>query len=116
MLDVDYHHGNGTQQIFYGRGDVLYASLHADPNRAYPYYAGYAEETGAGAGEGTTLNLPLPPQLDDDGFLAALERASDGLGPLGELEDPDRAATHELPDGVVTEMVRRGDDLHAPRR
>ena len=52
ILDVDYHHGNGTQQIFYGRGDVLYVSLHGDPDRAYPYFAGFAEETGAGAGRG----------------------------------------------------------------
>ncbi|MGZ8626805.1 MAG: histone deacetylase family protein, partial [Actinomycetota bacterium] len=48
ILDVDYHHGNGTQQIFYGRGDVLYVSLHGDPDRAYPYFTGFAEETGAG--------------------------------------------------------------------
>ena len=85
VLDVDYHHGNGTQQIFYGRGDVLYASLHADPNRAYPYYVGYAEETGAGDGAGTTLNLPLPPELDDEGFLDALEQALDTV----ESFDPD---------------------------
>ena len=60
ILDVDYHHGNGTQQIFYAREDVLYVSLHGDPDRAYPYFSGFAEETGAGAGVGATLNLPLP--------------------------------------------------------
>jgi acetoin utilization deacetylase AcuC-like enzyme len=75
VLDVDYHHGNGTQQIFYGRGDVQYVSLHADPNRAYPYFVGYADETGTGRGEGTTLNLPLPPDVDDERYLATLDHA-----------------------------------------
>ncbi len=60
ILDVDYHHGNGTQQIFWERGDVLYVSLHADPDRAYPYYSGFASERGSGDGDGRTLNVPLP--------------------------------------------------------
>ncbi|GAB4530626.1 MAG: acetylpolyamine amidohydrolase AphB [Parvularculaceae bacterium] len=60
VLDVDYHHGNGTQDIFYDRGDVFYASIHADPRRQFPFFLGYADETGAGAGEGANLNLPLP--------------------------------------------------------
>jgi acetoin utilization deacetylase AcuC-like enzyme len=75
VLDVDYHHGNGTQQIFYQRADVLYVSLHADPNRAFPYFIGWADERGAGAGEGFTLNLPLPPGCANDDYLAALEAA-----------------------------------------
>jgi acetoin utilization deacetylase AcuC-like enzyme len=60
ILDVDFHHGNGTQDIFYERADVLYASLHGDPAEAFPYFLGYADETGAGPGEGHNLNLPLP--------------------------------------------------------
>jgi len=60
VLDVDFHHGNGTQDIFYERQDVLYVSLHGDPAEAFPYFSGYADETGTGAGEGFTLNLPLP--------------------------------------------------------
>jgi len=60
VLDVDYHHGNGTQAIFYERGDVFFASIHGDPHTEYPYYLGYADERGAGAGEGCNLNLPLP--------------------------------------------------------
>ena len=75
VLDVDYHHGNGTQQIFYERGDVMYVSLHGDPARAYPYAIGFADETGAGAGVGANLNLPLPERLDDEGYLVALDHA-----------------------------------------
>ncbi|MDB5897508.1 MAG: acetylpolyamine aminohydrolase [Ramlibacter sp.] len=59
VLDVDYHHGNGTQAIFYERSDVFFASLHGDPHTEYPYYLGYADERGAGAGLGSNLNLPL---------------------------------------------------------
>ena len=60
VLDVDYHHGNGTQAIFYGRSDVLTVSIHGDPRTEYPFYLGHADECGSGAGEGCNLNLPLP--------------------------------------------------------
>jgi acetoin utilization deacetylase AcuC-like enzyme len=60
VLDVDYHHGNGTQSIFYARGDVLTVSLHGSPLTEYPFYLGHADERGEGAGEGANLNLPLP--------------------------------------------------------
>jgi acetoin utilization deacetylase AcuC-like enzyme len=83
VLDVDYHHGNGTQEIFWERGDVQYVSLHGDPVRAYPYHLGFSEEVGAGAGRGTTSNLPLPEGLDDDGYLAALDRACDAIERFG---------------------------------
>ena len=79
VLDIDYHHGNGTQQIFYDRSDVLYASVHADPDRAYPYFAGFADEHGAGAGRGATSNLPLPAGCDDAAFLATLSQALDAV-------------------------------------
>jgi acetoin utilization deacetylase AcuC-like enzyme len=79
VLDVDYHHGNGTEQIFYARGDVLYVSLHGDPNRAYPYFTGFAAETGAGSGAGATLNVPLPAGCDDARFLLELEHALDAV-------------------------------------
>jgi acetoin utilization deacetylase AcuC-like enzyme len=74
ILDVDYHHGNGTQQIFWRRGDVLYVSLHADPERQYPFFLGRADETGEGEGSGANLNLPLPAGTDDAAYLAALDR------------------------------------------
>ena len=76
VLDVDYHHGNGTQQIFYERDDVTFVSLHGDPVRAYPYHTGYADETGAGRGSGCDLNIPLPAGTDDDAYLAALDRGA----------------------------------------
>ena len=74
ILDVDYHHGNGTEQIFWRRGDVLYVSLHAHPDREYPYFLGWEDEVGEGEGRGANLNIPLPPGLDDAGYLAALDR------------------------------------------
>jgi acetoin utilization deacetylase AcuC-like enzyme len=83
ILDVDYHHGNGTQQIFYARGDVLYVSLHGDPDRAYPYFAGFAEETGAGAGAGANLNLPLPLGCLNEEYLANLDRALEAIDGFG---------------------------------
>ena len=60
ILDVDYHHGNGTQSIFYDREDVLYVSIHGDPNQEFPYYLGHADERGEGPGEGSNRNFPLP--------------------------------------------------------
>jgi acetoin utilization deacetylase AcuC-like enzyme len=75
ILDVDYHHGNGTQQLFWERGEVLYVSLHADPARAYPYYSGYATERGAGEGAGATRNFPLPAGTGLEGYAIALDEA-----------------------------------------
>lgn len=72
ILDVDYHHGNGTQDIFYARGDVLFVSIHADPATDYPYYWGHADERGEGAGEGFTLNLPLRRGTTLDAYREAL--------------------------------------------
>jgi acetoin utilization deacetylase AcuC-like enzyme len=60
ILDIDYHHGNGTQTLFYDRADVFFASLHGDPLTEYPFYLGHADEVGTGAGLGSNLNLPLP--------------------------------------------------------
>ena len=61
VLDVDFHHGNGTQDIFYERSDVLFCSLHGDPEDAFPHFLGYADEKGAGAGIGYNRNYPMPP-------------------------------------------------------
>ena len=84
VVDVDAHHGNGTQALFYDRADVLYASLHVDPGAGwFPHYAGFADETGRGAGAGASLNLPLAPGTADDGWLAAVDRIVDAVAAHG---------------------------------
>jgi acetoin utilization deacetylase AcuC-like enzyme len=75
LLDIDYHHGNGSQSIFYDRSDVLFVSIHADPAREYPYYLGYADERGQGAGAGYTLNYPLEAAVQDTRYLDVLDEA-----------------------------------------
>jgi len=75
ILDLDAHHGSGTQGIFYGRGDVLTLSIHADPRASYPYYSGHADETGAGAGAHCNMNLPLARGNGATQWFAALETA-----------------------------------------
>ena len=75
ILDIDYHAGNGTQDIFYNRSDVLTISIHADPNYEYPYYNGYPDETGAGEGLSYHRNFPLPFGADDQIYLASLQHA-----------------------------------------
>ena len=72
VLDIDYHHGNGTQAIFYARGDVQVVNIHADPIVEYPYFLGHADERGTGAGEGFNLNLPLPHGTGFDAWSKAL--------------------------------------------
>jgi len=79
IIDVDVHHGNGTQRIFYERDDVLTVSLHADPIRFYPFFWGYANETGSGAGDGYNLNIPLPRGTGDDDYLGCLDQALDAV-------------------------------------
>jgi acetoin utilization deacetylase AcuC-like enzyme len=73
VLDVDYHHGNGTQDIFYHRSDVSFCSIHADPKVEFPYFLGHADEEGIASGAGANLNLPLPHGTDPDAWFAALE-------------------------------------------
>jgi acetoin utilization deacetylase AcuC-like enzyme len=101
IIDVDYHHGNGTQQIFYDRDDVLFVSLHADPAFEYPFFLGFADELGWGAGEDCTRNFPLPAGTEWPSYRDALASAlavvrkfgPDGvivsLGVDTALEDPD---------------------------
>jgi acetoin utilization deacetylase AcuC-like enzyme len=83
ILDIDYHHGNGTQAIFYERADVFFASVHGDPHTEYPYYLGYADERGAGAGEGFNLNLPLPRGSGWPRWREALAQALDAIARFG---------------------------------
>jgi acetoin utilization deacetylase AcuC-like enzyme len=83
ILDFDTHHGDGTQAIFYRRGDVLVASSHTDPTDYYPFFAGYADERGAGEGEGANLNIPLATGGDDSAFLGAVQALADAVRGFG---------------------------------
>ena len=75
VIDIDAHHGNGTQAIFYDRADVTYGSLHIDPAAGwFPHYAGFADELGRGTGTGANLNIPLAPETGDDRWLGAVEQ------------------------------------------
>ncbi|MFD2206486.1 histone deacetylase family protein [Kiloniella antarctica] len=75
ILDIDYHHGNGSQHIFYEREDVFFASLHARPEDEYPFLMGYATEVGKGDGKGYNLNLPMPKGTDFSSYVLALQVA-----------------------------------------
>jgi acetoin utilization deacetylase AcuC-like enzyme len=83
ILDFDTHHGDGTQAIFYRRDDVFVGSVHTDPSAYYPFYVGYADERGVGAGEGFNRNLPLAPGSNDAVFLGAVEQLADAAASLG---------------------------------
>ena len=83
ILDVDYHHGNGSQEIFYERGDVQVLNLHGDPMTEYPFFLGHADERGAGAGEGFNRNYPMPSGTAWDGWNASLEDACRHLSAFG---------------------------------
>ncbi|MDJ0958613.1 MAG: histone deacetylase family protein [Arenicellales bacterium] len=83
VLDVDFHHGNGTQDIFYDRNDVMYLSLHGDPRDAFPYFLGYADETGKGGGEGYNFNYPMKPGTAFDEWVEALNDALQNIRTFG---------------------------------
>jgi len=82
ILDVDFHHGNGTQQIFWRRRDVRYVSIHADPDRQYPYFLGRADEIGEGDGAGENVNIPLRAGATNDDYLAATDRALESIAAI----------------------------------
>lgn len=80
IVDIDAHHGNGTQDIFYRRGDVLFASVHVDPGAGwFPHYAGFADETGIGAGLGANCSVSLAPGSGDGAWLTAVSRLCDAV-------------------------------------
>jgi acetoin utilization deacetylase AcuC-like enzyme len=83
ILDIDVHHGNGTEAIFYDRADVLTVSIHVNPTRFYPFFWGYENERGRGAGEGFNLNLPRERGLDVNGYLSALDIALQRISDFG---------------------------------
>lgn len=101
IFDPDYHHGNGTQQIFYDRDDVQYVSIHADPQTDFPFFSGFADEVGTGAGDGYTLNLPLPRGSGWPAWVQALDAAAAAL-------------TRHAPDALVVSLgvdTLEGDPL-----
>ncbi len=79
VLDIDYHHGNGTQDVFYKRRDVLSVSIHGDPKFAYPYFSGFRDEQGLGEGDGFNINYPCPEELDGAGYREILDRGLDRI-------------------------------------
>lgn len=79
ILDLDVHHGNGMQHIFYHRPDVSTVSIHGDPNYQYPWFVGHADERGSGAGDGHNLNIPLGRDICDDEWIAAISRGLEAL-------------------------------------
>ena len=124
VLDVDYHHGNGTQQIFEDRADVFTISIHADPVDEFPWFSGFADETGTAGGEGRNLNLPLPRHTDMEEWMAALDVALDRLRGAGvdalvvalgvdtHVDDP--LGTFRLETHDFTEAARRVARLDRP--
>jgi acetoin utilization deacetylase AcuC-like enzyme len=83
VWDVDYHHGNGTQAIFYTRGDVLFVSQHADPAFEFPFFSGFADESGEGAGAGANLNLPLAAGCEWPAYRDAMRAAAKAISQFG---------------------------------
>ncbi len=124
ILDLDYHHGNGTQSIFYADPAVMYCSLHADPSVDYPYYWGHAFERGDGAGMGTVYNHPLPLHAGDELYLAGLDKAltviSDFapqflLVSLGlDIADGDLIGKFHITQEGISEIARRVSALRLP--
>lgn len=80
ILDIDYHHGNGQQDIFYARSDVLTVSIHCHPRQAYPYFSGFEDENGEGEGKGFNLNIALPESITSDDYTKGLQRALKRIG------------------------------------
>jgi acetoin utilization deacetylase AcuC-like enzyme len=124
VLDVDYHHGNGTQTIFYERADVLTVSIHGDPQTEYPFYLGHADERGAGAGEGFNLNLPLARGTGFMPWIRTLDQALDAVHhyqanalvvPMGlDTFEGDPIAGFTLKSGDYTTIGRRLADADLP--
>lgn len=110
IVDVDVHHGNGTQDIFYDRDDVFFISLHRDPSDYHPYHWGYATERGAGVGEGFNLNLPLRAGATDEVFLGALK---EGLAKALETKPTAWSCHSGL---TLTKTIRAKGFLSAHRR
>ena len=113
ILDVDYHHGNGTQAIFYDRADVFFASLHGHPLQEYPYYLGFEDETGAGAGEGCTANYPMRHGTGFDVWGRALDDACDRIAAFGADALVVSLGVDTFADDPISEFKLASDDYVA---
>ncbi len=113
VLDVDYHHGNGTQDIFYEREDVLYVSLHCRPEEDYPYIAGGAAETGSGAGLGFNRNFPLPGGTDWAAYRPALEAALESIAAFAPAILVVSAGFDTMRGDPIGNFNLQHDDFHA---
>lgn len=113
VLDVDYHHGNGTQDIFYADGSVFFASIHADPRTDFPYFWGHAEERGEGAGEGTTFNQPLPRGTGWGTYESALGRALDAIAAFGAKTLIVSYGADTFAEDPISQFALTTDDMHA---
>ena len=124
ILDIDYHHGNGTQDIFYDRNDVLTLSIHGRPGIAYPHFSGFADETGQGPGRGFNRNYPLPEGTDGEAYLGAFEKAIGRINrfkpavvvvSLGlDMIKGDPTGSFRVPVGIMARIGRRLGALRLP--
>jgi acetoin utilization deacetylase AcuC-like enzyme len=124
VLDLDVHHGNGAQHIFWERADVLTVSIHGDPAGLYPFYSGYADEVGAGAGKGFNLNLTLPPGTAAKEYRGALSSALEAIARFRpaflvvafgtDAHEADPIGGFKLPTGYFREMGAALGELGLP--
>lgn len=124
LLDIDYHAGNGTQDIFYERDDVLTISIHGDPDFEYPHYIGFADETGEGAGLGFHKNFPLPKDTGDEQYLSTLDEALSMIRNFApkhlvlstgmDAYDGDPLGTFHVTQNGFNEMGKRISSLNLP--
>jgi acetoin utilization deacetylase AcuC-like enzyme len=124
ILDLDVHHGNGTQHIFFERSDVFTISLHGDPNGLYPFFSGYADETGIGPGLGFNLNIPLQPGTGPKEYRPALSKAIEAVSKFqpaflvlafgADTHEADPIGGFKLPTGFFREMGSLVRELQIP--
>lgn len=124
IIDVDVHHGNGTQQVFYDRDDVFFCSLHSEPDLTFPFFTGHADETGLGAGAGYNLNIPLKVGTGDDFYLAALDTALARIRAFGpgalvvslglDAHEADRLGSLKVTTAGFAAIAQRLADLRLP--
>lgn len=113
VLDVDFHHGNGTQGIFYYDPSVLYVSIHGDPRRHFPFLSGHADEIGAGPGAGTTLNYPLPAGIDLDAYRRYLDLALERIVDFAPHALVVSIGFDTHSDDILGDALFRSDDFRA---